>query len=325
MQDNIEKMIANLTEVKKESLIGHTREVFKEIKKAIRLNEDLLLKTSKLDEKRENGKALDFQIVENIFDNLSKQKLAYGDVVVSEKMDSENMIYGKEVMDIGTVAIIHNGDSYVLLEMILRNIMAGNGMLFINDGYMLGTNQLIIQICQEVLEKFSVSKNMMQMLITNQYDILFSHCANINLIVAIGDRVLQNHVLQKSPVKTITSGYENFDLYVEDDSNLDFIKKIIDSTPNIQVYVKEGIELDGEKIMTVMDIDEAIAEIEYNGSLYSAAIFTSSSKNASKFLKEVKYQQVVVNTSPTIERILDIRQQDLMIKKTIIYPIPFKK
>lgn len=324
MQDNIDKMIANLVEINKEPLIGHTREVFKAIKKAIRLNEDLLLQTSKLDKKRENGETLDFQIIENIFENLSKQKLAYGDIITSEKIESENMIYGKEVMDVGNVVIIHNGDSYVLLEMVLRNIMAGNGMLFLNDGYMLGSNQFIIKICQDVLEQFSISKNLIQMFITNQYDMIFSHCMNIHLVIAIGDRIMQNYVLQTSPVKTIVSGYENFDLYVEDDSNIDFIKKIIEKASNIQVYAQNGI-LEGENVISVADIEEAIAQIEYNGSNYSAAIFTSSAENASKFLKKVKYKQVVVNTSPTVERILDINQQDLVIKKTIIYPIPFKK
>ena len=74
----------------------------------------------------------------------------------------------------------------------------------------------------------------------------------------------------------------------------------------------------------VNDIDEAIAQINYNGSNYSSSIFTTSKENASKFIKEVKSKIVTINTSPTIERIIDIKQNDLINKKIIIYPFNFK-
>lgn len=73
-----------------------------------------------------------------------------------------------------------------------------------------------------------------------------------------------------------------------------------------------------------LEFDEAIAQINYNGSNYSAAIFTSNSKLASKFIKEVKSKIVTVNTSPTIERIMDIKQLDLCNEKIIVYPNTFK-
>ena len=74
----------------------------------------------------------------------------------------------------------------------------------------------------------------------------------------------------------------------------------------------------------VSDIDEAIAQINYNGNRYSSAIFTSSTENASKFIKQVKSKIVTINTSPTIERIIDIKQTDIINEKTIIYPFNFK-
>lgn len=71
------------------------------------------------------------------------------------------------------------------------------------------------------------------------------------------------------------------------------------------------------------NIKTIIAQINYNGSRHSSAIFTTSSENASKFIKEVKSKIVTVNTSPTIERIIDIEQKDLINEKTIIYPFNF--
>ena len=74
----------------------------------------------------------------------------------------------------------------------------------------------------------------------------------------------------------------------------------------------------------VDDIDEAIAQINYTGNRYACSIFTKDSQSASKFIKEVKSSIVVVNTSPTIERIIDIKQESLYKEKTIIYPNSFK-
>ena len=90
------------------------------------------------------------------------------------------------------------------------------------------------------------------------------------------------------------------------------------------MYIRSDTKLDYSNAIIVNDIDEAIAQINYNGSRYSSAIFTNSSESASKFIKEVKSKMVTVNTSPTIERIIDIKQKDLVNEKTIIYPFNFK-
>ena len=100
------------------------------------------------------------------------------------------------------------------------------------------------------------------------------------------------------------------------------IKKITEvTTKNIQNVITNTVNSNS---IIVSDIDEAIAQINYNGNRYSSAIFTSSTENASKFIKQVKSKIVTINISPTIERIIDINQSDLTIEKTIIYPFSFK-
>ena len=66
------------------------------------------------------------------------------------------------------------------------------------------------------------------------------------------------------------------------------------------------------------DIDEAIAQINFIGSTYSASIFTDDEKNASKFINNIKSKSTLVNTSPTLERKLDIKQTDLILIKNIV-------
>ena len=105
---------------------------------------------------------------------------------------------------------------------------------------------------------------------------------------------------------------------------MDLINKIRESNFEIQYYVKDSIEEEFDNEIRVSDIEEAIAQINYNGSKYATAIFTESSDNASHFIKEVKSSYITVNTSPTIEIMMDIETIDLALEKTVIYPNSLK-
>lgn len=324
MEDNASKIISNALSVNKTNLYNNIKNIIKEIEKALYVNKDLILETNKIDQKNNNGFIMDFNVLNNIFKNLEKETIIYGAVTLSKKDEEKKIIYGKQIMDYGNVLVINDGNPYVIIEMSLKNIMAGNTTIFANQGYMYGTNNLIIKIIESVLEKFEISKYLIQLHVTEEFDNILSNYANINLVVCIGNRTLQNIILSKSKIKTITSGYENFDLYIEEDTHIDLLNKIIATDLGIQLYINNNVKLDYKDAILVNDIDEAIAQINYNGSKYSASIFTSSPNNASRFMREVNSKIITVNSSPTIERIIDIKQNDLIIEKTIIYPLSFK-
>lgn len=324
MEDNASKIISNALSVGKINLYNNIENIIKEVEKALFINKDLILEANKIDQKNNNGFIMDFNILNNIFKNLEKETIIYGNVILSEKDEDKRIIYGKQIMDYGNVLVINDGNPYVIIEMALRNILAGNTIIFANKGYMYGTNNLIINIIETVLEKFEVSKYLIQLYVTEEFDSILSNYANINLVVCIGNRNLQNIILNKSKIKTITSGYENFDIYIEDDSHIDLLKRIVDTGLNIQLYINNDLKLDYKDAILVSDIDEALGQINYNGSKYSASIFTKSTDNASRFMREVNSKIITVNASPTIERIIDIKQSDLIIEKTIIYPLSFK-
>ena len=324
MQDNINKIIKNALKVDKSILSKNIKSILGGIKKTLEVNKESIIEVNKIDQKNDNGFIIDFDVVNNIFSNIEKENLFYGDVILSQKDDEKKIVYGTQIMDYGNVIIITDGNPYIIIEMIIRNIMAGNTIILSNDGFMLGTNNFIVELVQSVLEQFNISKYLVQIYISETFDDILSNFANIDLVVCIGPRELQTMILNKSKNKTITSGYENFDLYIENILHKEFIDKIIDTGLNIKVYIKEDIDLDYPNAMTVSNLDEAIAQINYNGSRYSTAIFTDSNVNASKFITGVKSKIVTVNTSPTIERIVDIKQTDLINEKTIIYPFDFK-
>ncbi len=322
--NNINKIITNSLEVNKDILSKNIKAIIIQIKNALEINKEAIKAANSIDKKNNNGFILDFNIIKNIFSNLEIENLFYGDVTLSQKDEEKNILYGTQIMDIGNVVVITDGNPYTIIEMIIRNIMAGNTTIFSNNGFMFGTNQLLIQIIQSVLEQFNISKYLVQIYVSENFDEVLSNYANIDLVVCIGNHSFQNMILNKSKNRTIVSGYENFDLYIEDVSHIEFLNKIVNTGLNIQLYINSDTNLDHSSAIMVNDIDEAIAQINYNGSNYSSSIFTTSKENASKFIKEVKSKIVTINTSPTIERIIDIKQNDLINKKIIIYPFNFK-
>ena len=324
MQENtINEIISNALYVDKSILVKQIKSVIIQIEKSLKDNKETIRQANIIDIKNNNGFNINFNVIDNIFSNIEKETILYGTVSLSQKDNENKLIYGKEILDCGNVVVINDGNPYIIIEMALRNIMAGNTTIFSNNGFMFGTDQLIIKIIQSVLEQFNISKYLVQIYISENFDEVLSNFANIDLVVCIGDHNLQSTILKKSRNKTIISGYENFDLYIEDDSNIEFLNKILNLGLNVQVYVNSDININFPNTIIVSDVDEAIAQINYTGNRYSSAIFTSSTQNASKFIKEVKSKIVTVNTSPTIERIIDIKQTDLINEKTIIYPFNF--
>lgn len=322
--NNINKIISNALQVNKDILSKNIKSIISQIKKALESNKEAIEQANSIDKKNNNGFIIDFNIINNIFSNLEKENVFYGDVTFSQKDQEKKIVYGTQIMDYGNIIVITDGNPYTIIEMVIRNIMAGNTTIFSNNGFMFGTNQLLIQIIQSVLEQFNISKYLVQIYVSENFDEVLSNFANIDLVVCIGNHSLQNMILNKSKNRTIVSGYENFDLYIEDTSHIDFLNKIVNTGLNIQLYINSDTKLDHSSAIIVNDVDEAIAQINYNGSKYSSAIFTTSTENASKFVKEVKSKIVTINTSPTIERIIDIKQKDLTNEKTIIYPFNFK-
>lgn len=324
MVDKINETIANALIVEKDILNEKIIiEILKQIKAAIVKNKDAIIMANRIDVDNNNGTLLDFNVFDNIFSNIEKETIIYGNVTLSQRDVDNKIIYGKQIMDCGNVYVIYDGNPYITLEMILRNILAGNTTILVNSGYMYGTNNSLVQIVQTVFEQFNISRYLLQLIETEDYETLLSNFANIDLVVCIGEHYFQNLLTKKCPIKMILSGYENFDLYIEDKTHVEFIDKILEQGLNIQLYINSELELDYDGIY-VDDIDEAIAQINYNGNRYSTSIFTDNSENAAKFIRNVKSKIVTVNTSPTIERIIDIKQTDLVNEKTIIYPDNYK-
>lgn len=299
--------------------------IIKELKSQINETFTLLLEANKIDITNNNGFQLNLETLNNIFDLVLKENYEYGDITFSERNEKLNITYGKQVSNLGTICTIFNGNTYILLEMILRNILSNNASIYVYNNYMYGTNTYIIEMLKEIIRKNNLNSDMINQYITEDYDQILKNTTSIDLVVCIGSKELQSKVLEQSKTKTLVSGYENFEVYIDSLEHIDFLEKMMSQGLNIQLYAKESLGILNQDIIMVLDEDEAISMINNTGSRYSTSIFTTDNEVASKFLAEIKSKQVLVNTSPTIEHFLDIKQSDLYIEKTIIYPVSNKK
>lgn len=284
-------------------------------------NKESIEKANKIDVKNNNG----FKINFDMFQKLNNEINSINDVyrkVISMNQNENNYLEGKQTDNLGTICLVYDGNTYCLLELVLKAILTHNSIIITSESdYMKATNELIVILIQRILEAYSIDRNLVQMLYTSRIEELLLNSTSINKVFAIGNKSFQDRIRKVSKVEVISKGYNYFDLYIEDLTNLTFIKKIV-KEENIDIYVKSGLKVPFDDYIEVEDIDEAIAQLNFNTSGYSSSIFTDNNQNASVFLREVKADNVSVNSSPLIENIVDVDINLLLSRKNMVYPNP---
>lgn len=285
-------------------------------------NKESIEKANKIDVKNNNG----FKINFDMFQKLNNEINSINDVyrkVISMNQNENNYLEGKQTDNLGTICLVYDGNTYCLLELVLKAILTHNSIIITSESdYMKATNELIVILIQRILEAYNIDRNLVQMLYTSRIEELLLNSTSINKVFAIGNKSFQDRIRKASKVEVISKGYNYFDLYIEDLTNLTFIKKIVKEEENIDIYVKSGLKVPFDDYIEVEDIDEATAQINFNTSGYSSSIFTDNNQNASVFLREVKADNVSVNSSPLIESIVDVDINLLLSRKNMFYPNP---
>ena len=300
------------------------KDVVKSFRKIINDSFKTLVKANELDIKNNNGFKLSLDIINKIIDRALGEDYQFGDVLVSMESEDENFIYGKQVMCTGNVLLISDGNTYGVIDMIVKNILVNNALFLVSEGFMHASNSCVIKLFKKVLRQYRISEYQIESIVSDNLEVILSNFTSFDLVVCLGNKNLQLSTFKYAKNRVLVSGYEYYDLYIETTDYNDFIKKIIDSGVNVTIYVKNGLEGNFLDEIVVSDIEEAIAQINFSGARYSSSIFTSSNASAVKFLREVKSNHVLINTSPTIERIFDISVRDLSNIKTMVYPVNYK-
>lgn len=323
-ESNINEIITNSLKSKRDNNITKENEIIKSFLQAIIENQILFEQANKVDIIKKNGFKLDFNIIYKIFD-----KYVNAEPIINRKKDidltKDNMLYSKIYTNTGIILTLFNGDTYTMLELILLGILTHNTIIFAYENYMCGTNGFLITQIQTILEKNDYNKSMFQHSFNIELEKYFDNFKTIDKTILIGDNDFTTKYLRTCTTEVLISGYKNYDLYIEDDTHIEFINKILKETTDINIYVNNNLNIKLENAQYVDDLEEAITLINYNSSHYSSSIFTSDEEKASKFIKNIKSKFVMVNTSPTLEQSLDIKQKKLLKEKIILLPNVYKK
>ena len=324
--DNIREILGNAIMAYTNMDVGvNAKEIVKNIFAILKENRENILKANEIDVKNNNGFKIDEEIINKLKNEVEGLEDSYRKVISLHKNEN-NYLEGKQTDNLGTICLVYDGNTYCLLESILKAILTHNSLIITSESnYMKATNELIVILVQRILEAYKIDKNLIQILYTSRLEELLSNITSINKVIAIGNKDFQEKIKRISKVEVVAKGYNNFDIYIEDLTNLSFIEKIINENERIDIYVKSGLEVPFDDYMEVADIEEAIAQINFNTSGYSSSIFTDNKQNASQFLREVKTENVSVNSSPLIKDIANIDINLLLTKKNMFYPNPLKE
>ena len=264
------------------------KDIFIEINEA----KDDIMKANMIDIRNNNGLEIDFNIIGMMEEELLKIDVLYNKSIYLENNQREYLLNDS----FGTVCTIYNGNTYYLIELALKSILTRNSMIFVSDiNYMDFTNRLILILIKNVLDKYRIDKNLIQLLYTDDFHALLSNNASIDRVLAIGDLEFQNRVKETSSVEVICLGIDQYDIYIEDINNISILKTL-SKIDCCDIYVKLGLKVSFDDYIEVEDVEEAVGQINFNSAGYASIILTDSNSSASYFVKNVKTDNVFVNT-----------------------------
>ncbi len=321
-QNNITLLINNAVSSNNSNIYNNEQEIIKVFTDVINKNIDLFESANMIDIKNNNGFKLDLNKIKKILNKYSD---------LSPLINSEDMISitNNDIMKstlyekTGILLTLFDGNTYTMLEMVLLGILTHNTIIFAYDKYMIGINNLLIDTIQNVIEPMGLNRYMFQHT-TNIGSELFNNFKTINKTIIIGDSDFKSKYLSLATTDVLVSGYNNYDIYIESMDHKDVILDIISKDININIYVNSEIDYEFDDAIVVDDVDEAITRINYSGSNYSAIIFTNDNKSASRFIKNVNSDNLLVNASPLLVSDFNISQEQLLRKKNIIMPNIYK-
>ena len=295
------------------------RKIIQKFTEIINENKNEILRVSEIEKKY------------NPFVNINKYlKMKNGNKItkkgIEQRKTEDDFIISKYKESLGVIGVIFDGDIYVLIELLKKMIYTKNAMIFCTNNKMYAITGMIVLYFRQALKICGYDEEIVQILNSEDHLEMYNHNNLLAKIIVIGSKDLQNKVIATSNIEVITSGYGFFDIYIEDLIDLEFIKKMIKQKDiGFNIYINKNISLEKIEEMNITEyteidnIEECIRDMNINSAGYSSSIFTKNPVNANEFLKLVKSKYVFVNASPTLERTLDISENNLLYVKQVMY------
>lgn len=287
-------------------------------------NKDEIQKIYNIEEKYGNICESIESILNHIKENMKKYNQNSHKSI--QRKNSDNFIVGKYQESLGVLGVIYDGNPYITIELALKAISTKNAIIFCTNNQRYAITNLIVLYFKQILKEYGYSMELIQAINSDDYEEMFNHNTILSRLIVIGNKNLQNKCQSKSKIEVITSGYNCYDLYIENIMDEQLIKKILNVKDiELNIYINKNIaskqiELLGIDEYTEVDsAEECIRDININSAGYCSSIFSNSGEVANKFLKLVKTKNVFVNASPTVERSLDIDENDLLYTKGVMF------
>ena len=124
--DNIREILANAT-------IAYTnmnsnidgKKVTQSIFELLEENRENIEKANKIDVKNNNGFKINFDMLQNLNNEINAIEDVYRKVISMNKNEN-NYLEGKQTDNLGTICLVYDGNTYCLLELVLKAILTHN-------------------------------------------------------------------------------------------------------------------------------------------------------------------------------------------------------
>jgi gamma-glutamyl phosphate reductase len=289
------------------------KKVLQDIYDMVDSNEGLIKEAYELDKEYSGRKeSLKIKLILDDIEEIIDYE--FKDSNVFESIDEKRVLETRQ--NLGVIGVFYDGDILLTIDIICKVLKTNNAVIFnVDMGKNAGTNNLIIKAVKEILRKNNKPENLVEINLSDNDNLLKE---DLDLIIVVGSSGKRLGFSKLVGCKLLASGYGNSEIYVEDSTNKDFIKEILEKEDTkVDLYLKEGIDIGVEGIK-VKDMYQAIKLINKNGAGYSSAIFTNDEDNAKKYTRKVKSKYVFVNASPTLARKFDIDIERLFYNKICI-------
>ena len=250
-----------------------------------------------------------FDVLEAAFNNDKKtfEKVKF-EQIIEKYVHNVTPVVSTKTVPYGNIVALTNGNPYITLELCILAILTNNSIIFLNEVDMVHTNQALIEIIKEFLQKENKNENQVNFQVIDNFKTISQYQDLIDCMIIIGDYDKYHYCSTNMTSKVIFSDYTNINIYTDTDFFDEGIQFIIEKAAQMDILVY---------LYRMKDINELL-EIEGNNFVFhTTAIYTQDAKEAFTFIDKIKSKNVYINKNPLETYALDITEEDLVYHKKI--------
>lgn len=216
----------------------------------------------------------------------------------------------EKYLSIGVAACVTNGDTYFVLELLLKALMTKTKIIFCTDSYMLSINSYLIELIQAVLVRNNIPAEVISIYSMRSYKDAVKAVDNIDCIVVNKDYDMYKNIEELTNIKVIYSDYGNVNVYVESDDFNEQIDRLCEDAK------KENIDV---FLTRTEDIQNYLENMSNNFVFHSVVVYTKRIEKCTYFFKNIKARNVYINRNPFENVDIDFSEFEFLYQKNIVY------